>query len=97
MIYTLLYTKSAVDDIHKLDTVAKKRIKKKLEEYALNPFLFAKKLVNSAIGTHRWRVGDYRIIFDIDGVKIIILRIGHRKEIYRQHTETIGFFIGNMV
>ena len=81
MAYTLLYTKTAVGDIRKLDTIAKKRIKKKLEEYATNPLLHAKKLVNSAIGSYRWRVGNYRIVFDIDGTKIIILRIGHRKEI----------------
>lgn len=83
MAYTLLYTKSAVEDIRKLDTVAKKRIKRKLEEYASNPLLHAKKLVNSAIGSYRWRVGNYRIVFDIDGEKIVVLRIGHRKEIYR--------------
>lgn len=83
MVYTLLYTKSAVDDIHKLDIVAKKRIKKKLVEFAVNPLLYAKKLVNSAIGEYRWRVGNYRIVFDIDGKNIVILRVGHRKEIYR--------------
>lgn len=83
MAYTLLYTKSAVEDIRKLDIVIKKRIKKKLEEYAANPLFHAKKLVNSAIGSYRWRVGNCRIVFDIDGTKIVILRIGHRKEIYR--------------
>ncbi|KKR37618.1 MAG: Addiction module toxin, RelE/StbE family, partial [Parcubacteria group bacterium GW2011_GWC2_40_31] len=30
----------------------------------------------------RYRVGDYRILFDINGDKIIILKIGHRKNIY---------------
>lgn len=83
MAYTLLYTKSAVEDIHKLDTVIKKRIKKKLEEYAINPLLYAKKLVNSLLGSYRWRVGNYRIVFDIDEVNIVILRIRHRREIYR--------------
>ena len=81
--YTLLYTMSAVNDIRKLDTVVKKRIKKKLEEYAINPHLYAKKLVNSTLGSYRWRVGNYRIVFDIDGTKIVILRVGHRREIYK--------------
>lgn len=83
MVYTLLYTKSAVDDIHKLDIVAKKRIKKKIVEFAVNPLLYAKKLVHSAIGEYRWRVGNYRIVFDINGKNIVILRVGHRKEIYK--------------
>ena len=81
--YTLLYTQSAVKDIRKLDIVAKKRIKKKLEEYSADPLLYAKKLVHSAIGSYRWRVGNYRIVFDIDQIHIVILRIGHRREIYR--------------
>ncbi|WP_457554830.1 type II toxin-antitoxin system RelE family toxin [Candidatus Pyrohabitans sp.] len=28
-------------------------------------------------------IGDYRVIFDVDGDNIVILRIGHRKSIYR--------------
>lgn len=83
MTYQLLYTKSAFNDIKKLDPIVKKRIKKKIEEYSLNPVLDAKKLINTIIGGYRWRVGNYRIVFDIDDNKIIILRIGHRSEIYK--------------
>ena len=83
MSYQLLYTKSAFNDVKKLDTITQKRIKKKIEEYSLNPILNAKKLINATIGEYRWRVGNYRIVFDIDKNKIIILRIGHRKEIYQ--------------
>lgn len=83
MAHILLYTQSAVNDIHKLDIVAKKRIKKKLEEFADHPLFHAKKLVHSLIGTYPWRVGDYRIVFDIEGKNIVILRVGRRKEIYK--------------
>lgn len=64
MSYTLLYTKTAVKDIQKLDTVAKKRLKKKLEEYVKSPLAHAKKLVHSSIGTYPFRVGNYRIVLD---------------------------------
>lgn len=83
MAYKLLYTKTAFQDIQKLDTVAKKRIKKKLEEYSKKPFLYSKKLINSSIGSYRWRIGNYRVVFDIEKNSIIILRVGHRKEIYK--------------
>lgn len=83
MTYILLYTKTTADDILKLDVVAKKRIKKKLEEYASSPLSYAKKLIHPRIGSYRWRVGNYRIVFDMDGPRIIILRVGHRREIYR--------------
>ena len=35
---------------------------------------------------HRIRVGDYRIIYEIHGdiLVIMVLKIGHRKEIYRR-------------
>ena len=83
MAYILLYTKSAYKDIQKLDTITKKRLKKKLEIFMDNPLFYAKKLTNPALGTYRWRAGNYRIVFDIDRNKVIILRVGHRKEIYK--------------
>jgi mRNA interferase RelE/StbE len=83
MAFILVYTKSAVDNIRKLDIVAKKRIKKKLEEYAKNPLYYAKRLAHFAIGEYRWRVGNYRIVFDIKDRTIIVLRIRHRREIYQ--------------
>jgi mRNA interferase RelE/StbE len=83
MTYKLLYTKIAAKDIQKLDTVAKKRLKNKLEIYAKNPLFYAKKLTDFSLGTYRWRIGNYRIIFDIDAKNIVILRIRHRREIYR--------------
>ena len=81
--YKLLYTKSSAKDIQKLDTVVKKRLKNKLETYAKNPIFYGKKLIDSSLGTYRWRIGNYRIIFDIDAKNIVILRIRHRREIYR--------------
>lgn len=82
MSYTLLYTKTAAKDIQKLDNVTKKRIKKKLDEYVKDPLNYAKKLTDSKIGTYRWRIGNYRVVFDIENQNIIILRVGHRREIY---------------
>lgn len=83
MSYTPLYTLSAFKDSQRLDIIVKKKIKKKIEEYVADPIQNAKKLTNSSIGTYRWRVGNYRVVFDIDKDKIIILRIGHRREIYK--------------
>lgn len=82
MKYKLLYSQHAVKDIKKLDSVVKKRIKKALEKFGQRPFFYAKKLTSSRIGQYRWRVGNYRIVFDVDKEKIIILRVGHRREIY---------------
>lgn len=83
MAYQLLYTLLAQKDIKKLDNVAKKRLKIKLELLASDPIGYSKKLVHSDLGTYRFRVGDYRIIFDIHEKEIVILRVGHRREIYK--------------
>ena len=42
MKYLLIYTKTAFEDIKKLDPIVKKRIKKKLEDFSLSPFKYAK-------------------------------------------------------
>ncbi|MFC1790061.1 type II toxin-antitoxin system RelE/ParE family toxin [Patescibacteria group bacterium] len=81
--FKLLYTKTAFKDIQKLDSVAKKKIKKKIEICCQRPLFYSRKLTKSSLGSYRWRVGSYRIVFDIKKDRIIILRVGHRGEIYR--------------
>jgi mRNA interferase RelE/StbE len=81
--YGLIYTKSAWQDIKKLDRVAQKKLAKALERLREKPFFYAKKLILPQLGGYRYRIGNYRVIFDIEDKKIIILRVGHRKEIYR--------------
>lgn len=78
----IFYTKTAASDIQRLDTIVKKKIKTKIEFFAKKPTYYAKRLINSRLGTYRWRVGNYRIVFDMDGKNIVVLRVGHRREIY---------------
>jgi len=84
MSYRLAYTKRALKDIQSLSIDTKQRLKLALDKYCENPLFYAKKLVNSDIGNYRFRVGEYRIIFDIiENNQLLILRVGHRKDIYR--------------
>ena len=83
MPFELVYTRRAREDIERLDRVVQKRLAKKLIEFSKNPLSYAKPIHDSALGSYRFRVGDYRVVFDIDGNKVVILRIGHRREIYR--------------
>ncbi|MFC1727670.1 type II toxin-antitoxin system RelE/ParE family toxin [Patescibacteria group bacterium] len=80
--YKLLYSKTAVKDIQKLDRIAKKKVKKKIDLYHSKPFFYSRKLIKPSLGSYRWRIGNYRVVFDVDNNKIVILRVGHRKEIY---------------
>ena len=84
MKFELIYTKRAFKDIQNLDQHVKLRLKKSLELFSVSPFDHAEKLTNHSIGSYRFRVRDYRIIFDVGDERIIILHVGHRKEIYRK-------------
>jgi len=81
--YVILLTKNSKRDIEKLDGVIQKRIAKKLVYLKSDPINLSKKLIDFEQGQYRFRVGDFRICFDIDGNKIVINRIRHRKEVYK--------------
>ena len=84
MIYSLIYTQRAIKDIRKLDADVRRRIGRTLKRYEVDPIKFASKLTDPRIGTYRFRVGDYRVVFDIEENDIVVLRVGHRKDIYRK-------------
>jgi len=81
--YKIIYTNRAVRDISKLNPSARERLRETLEKYVETPLNYARKMVDPRLGTYRFRIGDYRVIFDIEGEELIILRLGHRREIYR--------------
>ena len=85
MSYEYIFSKKAKKDIDKLDPIVKKRIARKLQVFQKAPLSFAKKLINSRIGEYRFRVGDYRITFDLDSKtqKILVLRVDHRRQVYK--------------
>lgn len=84
MNYRLIYTQRAIKDIQKLDHGTKQRIGKTLLRYEKDPYKHAERLTDSKLGNYRFRIGDYRVIFDMEGNEIVVLRIGHRSEIYRR-------------
>ncbi len=82
--YNLVYTNLAVKDIKKLPPDIKKRIGKTLLRYQQDPLGYSEPLTDARLGTHRFRIGDYRVIFDLEDRDIVILRVGHRRDIYRK-------------
>ncbi len=83
--FTFEFKEKAAREIEKLPAKERDRILRKLKFFAQqeNPLRFAEKLTDFRFGELRFRIGDYRIICDIDGSKIIILKVGHRKDIYK--------------
>ena len=85
MVYTINFSTEAKKDVEKLDFQIKKRLKKKLEDIAASSDVksLAKRLINFDDADYRLRVGDYRITFDLQDNVIAIVRIRHRKDVYR--------------
>jgi mRNA interferase RelE/StbE len=81
--YKVFFTDRAKKDLFQLHTDTAKHIKQRLHFFADEPLNYAKKLKDTTLGSFRFRVGDHRIIFDLVENNIIILRIGHRKDIYK--------------
>lgn len=83
------YVVLAQKDLRSLDKKIAQRIVLKVQSYtnATDPLVEAKRLSGALNGLFRYRVGDYRVIFELDvtGVLTIltILRIKHRKDVYR--------------
>ena len=75
----------ALKQLKKLSRSIQKRIIKKLDFYCAqeNPLKFAELLVDKRLGSYRFRIGDYRVVCDVEKDMIIILLVGHRKDIYR--------------
>jgi mRNA interferase RelE/StbE len=81
-------TRGAEKQIKKLDRTAQTVILRFLRERlqpAENPRQWGKPLHGEKGGLWRYRVGDYRLICDIQDEKItvLVLRVGHRKDVYR--------------
>ena len=79
--YTIIWDEKSLDQLHKLESNISKRIAKKVDELSNDPF---SRDIKKLKGMHdfRLRVGDYRVIFEIDGKTIYILKVGHRRHIY---------------
>lgn len=87
MIYSVKLSEQAKKDVKKLDKYTAKLIlawlRKNLEGCE-NPRQHGKGLTSNRSGQWRYRIGDYRLIADINDntVTILMLNIGHRKDIY---------------
>ena len=86
--FKIILSKKSKSQLLKLDYTISNRIITKLEyfEKQRNPFVYAKKLKDRTLGQYRFRIGGYRILFDVndEGVLVVlyILSIKHRKDVY---------------
>ena len=83
--YKISYKASVEKDLKKIDKSQISRILNKIDNDLANNPGKDKELTGEFKGFYSYRVGDYRVIYTIfpSTETILILRIGHRKEVYK--------------
>ena len=84
MAYDVIWSPKALDGLRALQKDDAGRIVKKVRELELAPYHFAERMADA--NAWKVRIGDYRAIVDIDEKekRIIVLKVGHRKNIYKR-------------
>lgn len=85
--YAVVFKRSALKELETLPDRIQQKILDSVQLLAINPrteLLHSKKL-KGADTLFRIRVGDYRVIYTIEDnvIRITVIKIGHRREIYR--------------
>jgi len=86
MAYTVEFRPSVWKDIKRFPKRDLVKIKKRIEELSVNLPDFSSTKMRGNNTFHKIRSGDYRIVFEIYDEKLVILiiKIGHRKDIYKK-------------
>ena len=85
--FEVVLTPEAQFDIVRLDAAVQTRILNRIEWMGQNAELLRHQALQGKewTGCFRYRVGDYRIIYQMDrrAEKLVILKVGHRREVYQ--------------
>lgn len=84
--YEIVFKKSAAKELQNLPQRVQQKILDAVQLIAINPYteLLQIKKMKGADDLYRIRIQDYRVIYYIENriVKVTIIKIGHRKEVY---------------
>lgn len=85
MPYSISYVPSAARALRKFDESTARRLLREIEKLADDPRPPGSIQLKGGDGEFRVRAGDYRIIYDVEDSELVVLvlRLGHRREIYR--------------
>lgn len=81
--FEIVFSDKALKQLSKLDKSIQKRIINSLDRIRIRPEAYLTKLVDDT--GYKLRVGDYRVIVDLDKGKLLILviKVGHRRNVYQ--------------
>lgn len=88
--WNIEWTSKAFKKLHKLDLKAQKDIQNFINHHLLqsdDPRALGKALTGTLKGTWRYRVGNYRLLAEIQDNRMVIVfvHVNHRKDVYKSH------------
>ncbi|MFS0517876.1 type II toxin-antitoxin system RelE/ParE family toxin [Nostoc sp. UIC 10607] len=88
MSYEVKFSKGAKRQFRKLPLDVQERIQTKINDLAIEPRPNGVKKLQGDDNYYRFRVGDYRIIYEVvDDVLIVtVIKVGHRSDIYKDES-----------
>ena len=86
MTHRVEFSPAAARQIRKLPRVVQHRLRLATDGLAVDPRPAGARSLQGDSGRLRIRVGDYRVIYTVadDVVLVLVLSVGHRREVYRQ-------------
>ena len=84
MAYNIVYKKSVARDLKRLSKAEALRILNQIEKELPKEADTHPILKGQFAGLRKYRVGDYRVIYALLGDDVLILRIGHRRDVYKR-------------
>lgn len=84
--YNVVWKRSATKEARKLSKSILLRILQAVENLSTDPYPIGSRKIMGAANKYRIRVGDYRVIYSVDDdiLLIEIVRVRHRKDVYKQ-------------
>ncbi len=83
MAYNVVYKKSVHRDLKKLSKAEVSHILDQIEQELTKKPESCPVLKGQFAGLRKYRIGDYRVIYALVGTDILVLRIGHRRDVYK--------------
>ncbi len=83
MAYSVVYKKSVHRDLKKLSKAEVSRILDQIEQELTKKPESYPVLKGQFAGLRKYRIGDYRVIYALVGTDILVLRIGNRRDVYK--------------
>jgi len=83
--YEVQFSARALQELEKLPRQEQQRIVIRAERLAIDPHSSCSQKAHGSRELFRIRVGDYRVIYDIqdDVLSVLVFRVGHRRDVYR--------------